>query len=375
MPKPQTRIISICCKSSLDPLGITQAAMQQLIDTYDIDDSFFDHVLCFGRKPRNSDAGHGGMVVKERNDGSFDMHYRFTYTESNKIRGTLKFKSRQVCVFHRHSSDEIGNLWIFLHSRPDSELASNLERTLRGPVPDWFSLHLLVLKTYVKNWRSCLHSVGEDIEKAAEIALTMDLSNAVNIMTENDSLALLLQPQYLGIKLTPLSMQLDVTLIAVRKLADINTLFVSKGLSTLTQSRRLANLTVYYTSCLEGNLKSVEALERKVQGISNLLATTLTLNNQTRMLHLTDVSVEDNVNVFVVTLVTLVYLPASFVSTFLGMNLFDFDGSDHKGFTISKKFWVFLVAALPLTCLTMGFWYFLTKQRQRKRKSVKSESD
>lgn len=47
------------------------------------------------------------------------------------------------------------------------------------------------------------------------------------------------------------------------------------------------------------------------------LATTLTLSNQARMLQLTDASVEDNINVFVVTMVTLIYLPASFVSVCL----------------------------------------------------------
>jgi hypothetical protein len=46
------------------------------------------------------------------------------------------------------------------------------------------------------------------------------------------------------------------------------------------------------------------------------------------------------------------------------MNLFDFDGPDHKDFMVSRKFWIFLVAAVPLTCLTMGLWYVLTKQRQ-----------
>ncbi|KAL2853224.1 S-adenosyl-L-methionine-dependent methyltransferase [Aspergillus pseudoustus] len=98
----------------------------------------------------------------------------------------------------------------------------------------------------------------------------MDLSKADNIITENDSLAPLLQPQYLGIKLSLLSMQSCVTLTTVRKLADTSNLLVSKGLSSSTQSRRLVNAAAYYTSCLKGNLKSVESLEKRVQGISDL---------------------------------------------------------------------------------------------------------
>jgi hypothetical protein len=47
--------------------------MKHLINTFDINDSFFDHILCFGHKPRNSDAGHGGMIVNERSEGSFGV--------------------------------------------------------------------------------------------------------------------------------------------------------------------------------------------------------------------------------------------------------------------------------------------------------------
>lgn len=45
--------------------------MRKLTDTYDIDNSFIDHALLFGDKPRTSDSGHGGMTIREREDGTF----------------------------------------------------------------------------------------------------------------------------------------------------------------------------------------------------------------------------------------------------------------------------------------------------------------
>lgn len=45
--------------------------MRKLTDTYDIDNSFIDHALLFGDKPRTSDSGHGGMTIREREDGAF----------------------------------------------------------------------------------------------------------------------------------------------------------------------------------------------------------------------------------------------------------------------------------------------------------------
>jgi hypothetical protein len=46
---------------------------------------------------------------------------------------------------------------------------------LRGRIPDWFSLHLLVFETYVKNWRAYLQDVGEEIEKAVRFHGATDM--------------------------------------------------------------------------------------------------------------------------------------------------------------------------------------------------------
>lgn len=46
------------------------------------------------------------------------------------------------------------------------------------------------------------------------------------------------------------------------------------------------------------------------------------------------------------------------------MNLFDFDNSN-RGLSISTQFWIFPVIAIPLTALTLGTWYWLTKRRLR----------
>ncbi|KAL5341595.1 hypothetical protein BJX70DRAFT_41710 [Aspergillus crustosus] len=168
-PPYHTRIVSICCKSSMSPLGITETAMQVLIDKYKLDISFTDLLLSFGNKPRTADAGHGGMTVMEKVDESFDIQYRITYPESYKVFGSHKFTSRQVAVFHRYCPSGTGSLWVFLHARPDTELQSRLEKVLSGSsgdeIADWFSLHLLVFSSYLRNWSWRLRNIGEDIEK------------------------------------------------------------------------------------------------------------------------------------------------------------------------------------------------------------------
>jgi hypothetical protein len=70
-PKPDARVVSICCRNSLRPLGITEHALISLMNQYDIDSSFFELALSFGYPPQNSEAGFGGMTVKQRRNGAY----------------------------------------------------------------------------------------------------------------------------------------------------------------------------------------------------------------------------------------------------------------------------------------------------------------
>ncbi|KAE8417534.1 hypothetical protein BDV36DRAFT_283721 [Aspergillus pseudocaelatus] len=372
--KPHTRIVSICCQNSMRPLGVTEQAMRTLINTYGIDATLLDLVVSFGDKPQSADAGHGAMTVRQKEDGSYDMQYLFTYAESNAAQGSVPWTIRQTCVFHRYNPAGSGNLWVFFHARPRSKMQQLIEAEITsqhaGVFKSWYSMHLLVLSAYIGNWRWCIRSLGEEIESTVSLKCDRVFADDHGILT----------PQYLGDKLPPLSSRLQAALETIRKLAEINTLFQSKGFTTDDDSQRLASEMAYYKTTIEGYLRSVEVLEGKVKGISDLMAVALNLKGQTvaneindKMLQLTSEAFEDNATVRVVTLVTLIYLPASFVSTLLGMNLFDFGDSNEKGFTISKQFWIFVVAAVPLTMLTLGSWYIITKRQVKLRQKRKEE--
>ncbi|GMG32577.1 unnamed protein product [Aspergillus oryzae var. brunneus] len=105
-------------------------------------------------------------------------------------------------------------------------------------------------------------------QTCVDIALTLDLSKADH---DKDGLIRLLTPQYLGDKLLPLSSRLKVALETVRKLDEINTFFQSKGFMTDDDSQRFASEMAYYKTTIEGYSKSVEVLEGKVKGISDLV--------------------------------------------------------------------------------------------------------
>jgi hypothetical protein len=72
-------------------------------------------------------------------------------------------------------------------------------------------------------------------------------------------------------KLASLTSRLGVALTTLHRLEKINSLFISKGFSTDREFQTVADDLTYHITGLEGNLESVNVLERKVRAISDLV--------------------------------------------------------------------------------------------------------
>lgn len=56
-----------------------------------------------------------------------------------------------------------------------------------------------------------------------------------------------------------------------------------------------------------------------------------------------------------IAVVTMAFLPATFVSTLFGMNFFSFQPG--KAFTVSRQFWIYWAFSIPLTVATLSLWF------------------
>lgn len=72
-----------------------------------------------------------------------------------------------------------------------------------------------------------------------------------------------------------------------------------------------------------------------------------------------------------IALVTMLFFPATFVSSFLGTNLVTLDvGADGRTrFVFSHLWWIYLVSAVPLTITTLLAWLYFVKRRSRKERA------
>lgn len=113
-----------------------------------------------------------------------EMQYRLSYVE--EVPGG--FATRQTGVFHRFVPNGPGNLWIFLNPRPKSTLQARLENVVRETDTgrtsrqEWELTHLLVLSSYLGDWRWYLKSLSAEIEHIVSYMLRC-LSKPSNRLT------------------------------------------------------------------------------------------------------------------------------------------------------------------------------------------------
>ncbi|KAJ9616514.1 hypothetical protein H2200_000233 [Cladophialophora chaetospira] len=70
----------------------------------------------------------------------------------------------------------------------------------------------------------------------------------------------------------------------------------------------------------------------------------------------------DGTSMKTLAVVTLVYLPATAVSSILAMPLFNWNAKG--GAVVNPRFWIYVVLAVPLTLLTIGIWYAWLRMRR-----------
>jgi len=375
---PHTRIISISAPNSIKPLKITGQGMRTILTHHNVGSQFLDLLFSFATGNKESEAGPGSMIVKNRSDGSYELQYRFSYVEEVVGNSTSSWAIRQTGVYHRLFPNGPGNVWIFLHPRPNSTLQKRLEECALqwdrtgGSFQEWEFSHILALSSYFSDWRWYLKSLSAEIERIASISVSLDFRKEGNYGRGTDTLQDL---HSLLEKVLPLSPRLKSTLSTVISLKTLYETLWGKGNFEELHSVKMFDELRAYETHINGHLASVALLEKRVQEILGLLSVALNLESQSTAVKinrniwsLTKDTVDDSATVRLVTIVTLLYLPASFVCSFLGMNLFTFQTSDGSGFAISEQFWVFFIVTIPLTLITVGSWAIMTRKRRKQKK-------
>ncbi|KAF2705205.1 hypothetical protein K504DRAFT_506155 [Pleomassaria siparia CBS 279.74] len=360
------RIISVYSRRTIAPLDITSHLLERIFTTYSIHADFADVVSSFGQDPNIAEGSSNNATIYNNDSGDCEVSYQIRYNEKPNRGGRSEWSLRHTGVFHKHDANVDLDVFILLHPVRDPTIrhalvalegATDTAQTKRREICDNpFRVHTSLFACYFDNWRWYLRYLGK---RFAE---------------END-MAMVVKPE---------QTQPNSSYLRVQRLRNTNDLVIfsraccSGNLDLLTRLggsplMALSNLDEIYAhqSKMKGYIESSDVLKGRIQNSIDLVGYTLTLHNQleavkvdkelrdlTRKLKkLTQDTVDDSATVKVITFLSAIYLPGSFIGTLYGMNFFLFDEESNK-LRISPDFWIFLATWLPLTLFT-GCIYML----------------
>ena len=79
---------------------------------------------------------------------------------------------------------------------------------------------------------------------------------------------------------------------------------------------------------------------------------------------------QDSYAMKTIAVLTMFFLPATFISSLLGTNLFvlDTSGNGKARLIVSELWWIYLVSAVPLTLFTLLVWWLYLQRLLKARK-------
>lgn len=351
--------------------------MQQLITELDLPTSFLPVIYAFGSVPRISEAGLDCFTQNQHphDAASFSLNYLYRFKDKDQD-GPIpasEWKDRQIGVFHRHCASTGEDLFVILQPHANSAFDGAIEDDVQTNgdamatlMHNPFCLHQLLISTYFSGWREYLRDVADEFSKCSAQAFSQDIVKDYNLDFD-----FLQQWRNTIDNVVPIGATLDSTRRIVNGLRELQEKHVSKG--ALQSNSDLDAFFQTIDSQTEGLLRSALSLQKRVENIAELMTNTIESKNQLdaatlnrHMERLTLDTVDDSTSVKIITYLSLVYLPGSFVATLFGMNLFGFDQDVHK-IAIAKNFWLYIVIFVPLTAITFaGAWMLSDRAKKRR---------
>jgi hypothetical protein len=382
--KGNLQVFFIRQRNSYTALSITLSQFETLLRLKQVSPQFKDYVTYMGERRREVEIAPPKLRWRgsiPHNPGQItnvvECMYGLRYVELNG-RGSLdqptsRWSLRQTVVHYSYCRSDIPASWIFitLSRLAESRLNEYLPCRSNESACGHFGVHLLIHDTAIANWRPYLIELAAAVDRHAAqlLGASPDGRGPIGMQECGERKALLV----LDRALLNASVVVKSTADNVRTLGELH----DHARKMEGQDNTIGDICSYIMKEqlreLDQISSRIDALRAELQGITNLVASFLDLssglalqglakesakeNEQMRIL--TRKSTQDAAAVKVLTILTLIYLPATVVSNFFSTSFVNSvpasGGSAH--IVISSDWWIFIVASVPLTILTLYIWY------------------
>ncbi|MCJ1402112.1 hypothetical protein MMC11_005331 [Xylographa trunciseda] len=362
---------------------LTRELFEELMSDFDIFPRFRELVLLFGSKHGENEIGPPQMrfrkLVHNAKDPidsfctGFECAYGLRYVELNSRKGTTEpWSVRQTVVYHKYIMAQQSSTWVLIAASSTTEL--RIDRYVKSfdklANLNPFEIHLIILDTALANWRPYIIFLTEKITTMSDAVLVADIDG------KGDGLPLGVQSRQ---QLKDLEDQIIDFLLILDSTYDTVLAFGQKyeqychsaNESSINLDESLDSIQLALQEKqreVELLQRKVKALHKKVNGTISLLSSLLDLGTGNSLKELAEEARKENITmrlltekgtrdaaaVKVLTMITLIYLPATVVSNFFSTQ---FVSQQQNSLIVAENAWLFAAISVPLTAATILIWW------------------
>ncbi|KAG9515019.1 hypothetical protein KCU93_g9588, partial [Aureobasidium melanogenum] len=127
---------------------------------------------------------------------------------------------------------------------------------------------------------------------------------------------------------------------------------------------RLESLRMHHSMMLGVAARSISN-EKRLSNEINLVFNMMAQKDNGVNLQIARATRADSVAMKTIAIVTLTFLPATYVSAILGMNFFSYNPDTHGGhITYSPDLWLYFVVSIPLTIAVLTIWWLWQRREE-----------
>ncbi|KAB8227117.1 uncharacterized protein BDW43DRAFT_317117 [Aspergillus alliaceus] len=398
------RVISISQGNSWRPLNVTREMFEHIQSNTGASSPLLDLVISFYDRIMASEEAFSGAPTFTSNDRNIEIAYIFKYAFQKFSNDKPESWSiRQTGVYQKYDLTTKHSTWIFMNPTKDCLFQQRLMKALLSPnhcsllKSHPLLIHNILFATFFPNWRDFLACYEARVLTVSNTTMPERIEDPLRI--NHQMLTSMRSVESRCLPLQAIFRSFNKTLQTLSKTNQVLREFDNIQHPKWLQMKHLLD---NYKSHADAYSQNAAFLQSRAAITSQLVTDTFSFKNshtsqeQTKyMLDLTLSTVDDSTTVRVITVVTLIYLPSTFmavslflpspssgaakrciadkvpnVQTLLGMNsFFEMDSVTHK-LVVSPQFWIFVVCAVPLTAVTVLYWWV---RRKRHPKQVKEK--
>ncbi|KAF8537931.1 hypothetical protein BDD12DRAFT_886648 [Trichophaea hybrida] len=385
--------------------------------------SFLDHLHAYGRREkREQDASFGGGRYKLGFSASKVAEYELCYTLKFGVNNGRKepmdpyaWSIRQTSVYQKFRYNERNSTWILV--QPAESVQSRLmaavsnkkeDDSMDSPIQSPLKTHLLFLSAVSEGWRDYFNHLEKIFYHTTKAAVNFSVQRSNERYNPQS-------PRYEG-KRDPLEQfevdfedvqdlqrfeellrrvktSLEINEDSIRSLKALNDKLrdLAEEESSLASWSEVDIEAEQQLAIVARHKRNFDTLLKNVHGRAQLLFNVLDFRNaltvsftgqravdisylqtneRTMMTMIQEMSTRDAIGVKVLTLLATLYVPASFVATFMAAGIITFDEKrsntksiDFKRLALSRETMIFYISfTAMLMFITYGCWYLWVRK-------------